>query len=103
MAFIEVNHKTLTEVADAIDTYCDAQDKEMRSAHTAVSAMLLKDWIGKDATEFGNKWSGVDKSDSVTIQFRDSLKTYGDSLRACAKEYQKAQEDSYNEASYLPR
>lgn len=103
MAYIEVNHSTLNKVAEAIDTYCTAQDKEMRSAKSAVSAMLSSDWQGTDATEFGKKWSDVEASGSVTVQLKDSLKNFGNSLRACAKEYKTAQEDSYNEASRLPR
>ena len=45
MALIEVNHKTLKEVAEAIDTYCETQDSEMKKAKSAVSNMLLKDWV----------------------------------------------------------
>ncbi len=103
MAFIEVNHKVLNEVAEAFNTYCDAQNKEMSSAKTAVEAMLSSDWNGTDAAEFGNKWSDVDSSGSVTVQLRESLQNFSDSLKACAKEYKTAQEDSYNEASRLPR
>lgn len=103
MAVIEVNHQTLRSVADAVDTYCEAQDREMRSADSAVGAMLLTDWAGDDAREFGTKWNQIDSECAVTTQLKKSLKNFGNALRACASEYQKAQEDSYNAAYYLPR
>ena len=103
MALIEVNHKVLRDVAAAITTYCSAQDREMRSADTEIKAMLISDWIGLDAQEFGRKWSGVNTNDSTTIKFRDSLKNYGENLTACANEYQAAQEDAYNAANRLPK
>lgn len=103
MAIIKVNHRVLVETADAIKEYCKEQDREMRSADSAVKSMLLSDWIGKDASEFNNKWAQVDESGSVTVKFRDSLNSFENALRACAKEYQTAQEDSYNEASRLPK
>lgn len=101
MAFIEVNHKVLAEAAEAVDTYCNAQDKEMSFAKSAVEAMLSRDWKGREAAEFEKNWSGVDASDSVTVQLRDSLRDFGEALKSCAKEYRTAQEDSYNEASRL--
>ena len=61
MAIIEVNHKTLRDVADAITTYCDAQDREMRSADREIKSMLSSDWVGTDARQFGAKWEGVDE------------------------------------------
>lgn len=101
MAIITVNHKSLLEVADAVKEYCDEQNREMLSADSAVKSMLSGDWIGRDANEFNSKWEQVDEQDSVTIQFRDSLCSFENALRACAKEYQTAQEDSYDEASRL--
>lgn len=103
MAVIEVNHKVLREVATAVNTYCTAQDREMKSADTDIKSMLKTDWLGLDAQEFGAKWEGVDGKDSTSSKFRDSLKSFGESLDACANVYQKAQEDSYNEANRLPK
>ena len=103
MALIEVNHKTLKEVAEAIDTYCETQDSEMKKAKSAVSNMLLKDWVGDDATAFQNKWNEVDSDGSVTTQFSKMLSNYAECLRANAELYRQAQEDSYNEATRLPR
>ena len=100
---IEVNHKTLTDVAKAIETYCEDQDSVMRSAKSAVSSMLLTDWVGEDATAFSTKWNEVDSDGSVTTQFKKSLLNYGECLKACSELYRKAQEDSYNEANRLPR
>ena len=103
MALIEVNHSTLNSVADAIDTYCTEQDSEMKTANAAMTTMLINDWIGDDANSFAEKWNGVDEDGSVTEQFKKSLKNYGECLRACAREYSKAQEESYNSARKLPR
>lgn len=103
MAVIEVNHKVLREVASAIDTYCTAQDREMKSADTDIKSMLKTDWMGSDAQEFGTKWEDVDGRDSTSTKFKDSLKNFGESLNACANAYQTAQEDSYNEANRLPK
>lgn len=103
MALIEVNHSTLNNIADAIEAYCTEQDKEMKTANTAVVTMLFNDWFGEDAKSFAEKWSGVDENGSVTEQFKESLKNYSKCLRACAKEYSKAQEESYNAARSLPR
>ena len=103
MALIEVNHSTLNTIADAIDAYCTEQDKEMKTANAAVATMMAGDWIGEDAESFADKWSGVDEKGSVTEQFKESLKNYGKCFRACAKEYSKAQEESYNAARRLPR
>ncbi len=103
MAVIEVNHKTLREVADAIKTYCSAQDREMRSADTEVKSMLSSEWVGLDAQQFGAKWEGVDENGGATVKFRESLKKFSEGLTACANEYQRAQEDSYNEAARLPK
>lgn len=103
MALIRVNHSVLLETADDVKMYCEEQDRQMRSAKSAIETMLVSDWIGADAIEFKNKWGQVDTSGSVTITFRDSLTGFENALRACAKEYQTAQEDSYNEAYWLPR
>lgn len=103
MALIEINHSTLNIVADAIDAYCTEQDKKMNVANAAVLKMLISDWKGEDADTFAEKWSGVDEKGSVTEQFKENLTNYGNCIRACAKEYSKAQEESYNAARKLPR
>lgn len=103
MAIIEVNHKTLRDVAAAIKTYCSAQDREMRSADSDIKSMLSSDWVGADARQFGGKWEGVDEKDSTAVRFRESLKNFGEGLSNCANEYQSAQEDTYNAASRLPK
>jgi len=103
MALIEVNHKTLRDVASAITTYCSAQDKEMKSADTEIKSMLTSDWLGQDAQEFGGKWEGVDENDSTAVKFRDSMKNFGENLTACANEYEKVQGDVYNKANGLPK
>lgn len=103
MAFIEVNHKKLREVAEAINTYCSAQDREMRSADSAVKSMLSSGWMGADAQQFGQKWEGVDNNGSTAVTFRESLKKFAKCLSACADVYQNAQADSYNEANRLPK
>ena len=103
MSTIKVNHKTLREVAEAIDKYCGAQNREMRAADIDIKAMLIADWIGLDAKEFREKWEGVDKKDSVTIKFRDALRALSDNLIACADEYRKAQAETYNAAFWLDK
>jgi hypothetical protein len=103
MALIEVNHRTLRDVASEITSYCSVQDREMRSADTDIKSMLFSDWMGSDAQEFGKKWEGVDDNNSTSIKFRDSLKNFGDNLTACANEYENAQGDAYNEANRLPK
>jgi len=103
MASYEVNHKVMRDAAAAINEYCAIQDREMRSADTEIQSMLSTDWIGLDAQVFASKWQGVGANDSTTIKFRDSLKNYGNSLTACANEYQSAQEDAYNLAFLLPK
>jgi len=103
MPNIEVNHRTLREVALAFATYCSAQDKEMRYADSEIKSMLSSEWIGLDAQHFGGQWEGVDEVGSTAVKFRESLKKFGENLDACAKEYQSAQEDVYNAANWLPR
>lgn len=103
MARIEVNHRVLRDVAGAFAAYCDAQDREMRSADADIKSMLSSGWIGPDAQEFGGKWEAVDAAGSVTVEFRNSLKKFVDGLNACATVYQTAQENAYNRASRLPR
>ena len=101
MALIEVNHSGLREVAAAIETYCSAQDSEMRSADGEIKAMLTTDWLGPDAMEFGRKWEGVDAHDSAAGELRNALMSFGESITACADEYQSAQTDAYNEATKM--
>ena len=103
MALIEVNHNELRNVASAINTYCDKQDKEMRSADAEIKSMLSSDWLGQDAQAFGAKWEGVNANDSTTVKFRELLKNFGGNLAACADVYKKAQEDTYNAANWLPK
>ena len=103
MSMIEVNHKVLREVAEAIAVYCSAQDREMRAADSSIKQMLASDWLGLDAQEFGQKWEDVDAAGSVAIKHRESIKKFGENLAACAKEYQAAQEDAYNAANWLPK
>ena len=103
MALIEVNHQALRNMARAIDTYCEEQDKQMRTADTAVKDMLSSHWIGPDAMEFGKNWEAVDTSGSTVYKLREALRKYGDSLDTCASIYQKAQEDVYNLSCTLPR
>jgi len=103
MAIIEVNHRTLREIASAITTYCTTQDKEMRLADTEIQSMLISDWLGSDAREFRIKWVAVDSHNSQTVILRESLKSFGESLTACANEYENAQAASYNAANWLPK
>ena len=103
MASIEVNHKVLQEVAQAVETYCSAQDREMRRADEDVKAMLSAHWQGMDAREFGGKWEGVDGRESTAVKLRDSWERLGEGLTACANEYAAAQAEVYNAASRLPR
>lgn len=103
MAYIEVNHKVLREVSEAISTYCSSQDREMQIADSEIKSMLSLDWIGQDAQEFGKKWEDVDARDSTAIEFRELLQDFGEQLRLCANEYQSAQEKAYNAACLLPK
>lgn len=103
MALIEINHRAMLEVADAIDEYCESQDKEMKSADASMKTMFLNYFVGDDARALNEKWNGVSENGSVAVQFKDSLINFGKCLKACAKEYQTAQEDSYNQAAHLPR
>ena len=103
MALIEVNHQALRNMARAIDTYCDEQDKQMRHVDATVKDMLSSHWFGPDAMEFGKSWECVDSSGSTTYQLREALRKYSDSLDACASIYQKAQEDIYNRSCALPK
>ena len=103
MSKIEVNHKKLREAASAITTYCTEQNRQMRDADSEVKSMLSAGWTGTDAMEFGGKWEGVDSDDSTTVRFRKALEEFAKALNACADEYQKAQEDAYNKASWLPK
>lgn len=103
MATIEVNHKTLRDVADAVASFCAVQDKEMHVADAEIKSMLLVDWIGADAQQFGVKWETIDENGTATVKFRESLRKFSENLFACANEYQKAQEDIYNLANRLPK
>ena len=98
---IEVNHRTLRDVAAAITAYCTAQDGEMRSADTEIQLMLISGWLGMDANEFKRKWAGVNTNDSTAVKFRDSLKNFSEGLTACANEYENAQVESVNAAGLL--
>ena len=103
MAPIEVNHSVLREVAQAVEDYCGAQDREMRRADEDVKAMLSSDWLGADARDFGGRWEGVDGSGSTAVKLRDSWQRFGEGLTACANEYAAAQAEVYNAASRLPK
>ncbi|CDX04944.1 Hypothetical protein DPCES_5058 [Desulfitobacterium hafniense] len=81
MAVIEVNHKTLRDVAAAVTTYCSAQDREMRSTDTDVKSMLSTDWLGLDTQKLGHKWEGVDDKNSTTVKFRELLKSSAKALQ----------------------
>lgn len=103
MAVIEVNHRVLRTFAQQIEDHCDLQNREIRQADISVKNNLGVEWYGDDAVAFGSSWDGVDSKDSVAIKLRDSMNNYAKALKACAQEYQKAQEDIYNLASMLPR
>lgn len=103
MAVIEVNHKVLRTFAQQIEDHCSLQNREMRQADTTVKNHLGVEWYGDDAVAFAGNWDGVDDKNSVAIKLRDSMNNYAEALKACAQEYQKAQEDIYNLASMLPR
>ncbi len=103
MAQIKVNHQRLRELAGAIDTYCSTQNSQMRTADQAVGGLLSQHWVGLDAQAFSEQWQKVDQSGSTAVVFRDSLKNFGEALRASADEYQNAQTDVYNRANFLPK
>lgn len=103
MALIKVNHQTIRQIADAIDTYCQTQDREMRAADSAVKGFLGSGWAGMDADAFDGRWEDVDGSGSTAVKFQKNLDNYAKALRACADAYQRAQEDSYDEAARLPK
>jgi len=103
MAKIEVNHQFLRTLAEDIDAYCKLQNREMRTADSHVKTMLADSWQGQDALEFSSKWEEVDDADSTTVKFRENLQGFSEALVACADQYQRAQEDSYNQACRLPK
>jgi len=103
MAVIEVNHKSLREVATAITSYCTKQDMEMREANNEVRSMLDSGFQGRDAADYERKWALVNANDSTAVKFRESLKNFGESLVACANEYENAQVESVNAAGFLMR
>ena len=103
MAVIEVNHQVLLGAADIIDNYCKDQDRLMKAADSDVKGFVESSWEGMDAVAFAGRWDGVDGKDSVCVKLKDSLTNYAGSLRECARVYKTAQEDSYNEASWLPK
>ncbi len=103
MALIQVNHQDLRNMANAIDNYCEIQERQMNNANASIKNMLTSDWIGPDALVFGGQWEAVDAPDSTEKRFKESLKNYSSALRACANTYQTAQEDVYNLAALLPR
>ena len=103
MAKIEVDHQYLRTLAEEIEDYCKLQNREMRAADTGVKAMLASDWNGQDALEFASKWEKVDDANSTTVRFRDNLQHFSEALAASADQYQRAQEDSYNQACRLPK
>ena len=103
MAVIEVNHKLLRTYAQQIEDHCDLQDREMKQADTKVKSVLGVEWYGEDAAAFGEKWEAVDAEKSTAVKLRESMMNYAEALRACAQEYQRAQEDVVNLASLLPR
>ena len=102
MALIKVNHQTIRQIASDIDSYCQTQVKEMRTADSAVKSFLSSNWSGMDADAFSGRWEDVDGSDSIAVLLKKYLEGYAKSLRACADAYQVAQEDSYDQAARLP-
>ena len=100
---IQVNRETLNRLARDIRDYCSTQDNEMTLANNAVSNMLFNDWKGLDAVNFKLKWGEVNKTDSIAVKFRDSLKSYADSLDRCADIYKNTQVNIVNSAGLLMR
>jgi uncharacterized protein YukE len=101
--FIKVNHKDLVTVGKSIVSYNIDYFIELDKAKRSVFDMQLRGWKGADAEGFFKKWSEIDDNDSVSHQFTKALGEFSDNIRATAKSYQKAQEDSYNEAYKLSR
>ena len=101
MAIIEVNHRTLRQVARDIETYCTTQESQMVIANSAVSSVLMSNWQGQDALEFRNKWSEVNVTGSVAATMRESLRSYAEGLIACADDYERTQAEVFNAASRL--
>lgn len=98
MAIIEVDPRILRCLAEDINAYCAAQEREMRAANMGMRPMFLAGWVGADAREFSAKWAGVNDSDSIAARFRGALENYAQALEACAGEYQSAQVATINEA-----
>jgi len=100
---IRVNHAELRTAARAIDTYCNAQDREMKVAQGAVKAMTINAWRGADSVAFRQQWAGVYDRDSVAVRFRDALRNYANALSASADIYRRTQVDVVNAAGLLMR
>ena len=101
MSIIDVNHRDLRQVATAIETYCQAQDREMNIANSAITEMLSSDWQGQDAQAFGQNWAGVNTQGSVAVKFRDSLRNFAEALNASADLYERTQVNVFNSATRL--
>lgn len=103
MAYLEVNHQLLREMADAIDSCRETQKQQMRQADTAVKGVLGTGWVGEDAAAFGVQWAEADGTGSTAGRLDQSLENFADAIRGCAAGYQTAQEDICNRAYLLPR
>ena len=101
MASIKVNYKIMHDLSEEIKEYAAYQKKQMLQADFAVKSMLATDWLGVDAREFEQKWSGVDDKKSEATNFSNALVKYKNMLAYCANEYQIAQETALNRALYL--
>ncbi|MDR1638848.1 MAG: hypothetical protein LBC41_08340 [Clostridiales bacterium] len=100
---VEVNRQHLLDVASACDAYVEVQNREIKIADVTIKNMLARSWKGDDAQKFAEQWENVDSPDSQTVRFRDNVQALGGRLQACEKEYRKAQEKIFNEASRLPK
>lgn len=102
MAYIRVNHRSLKQAAEKIDS-CVADIKgKMKSAQGEVEN-LSGSWKGKDAQEVRNQWKEISASDSTTGKMNQALESYADHLRFAADTYRKAQVRAVDRANWLPR
>ena len=99
--YIKVNHNDLVDAANAIDTYIEKLNSNMKITDDWVDSLTSASWKHADANKFKIKWEEARGSSAVTGQLKKSLKNYAASLRFASDQYKDAQSASIEESRWL--
>lgn len=100
MVLVKVDHKKLAYISKDIDSYLNAQSREMALIDSRLKE-LNASWNGQDYSQLVREWETLCSASSVSGKKIEALKKYSGSIKEAARKYQEVQARAIDRANKL--